>query len=63
YTHNNFGVLGDFERIYTVLGALSYTLGPTATAQLSFSRSAERSNIADDNINNDIITISLQKRF
>ena len=64
YNHNifedNSGRTDDF---YSAFFGLNYNFGRDASANLSISRSDTESNIATNSVANDIITVSLQKKF
>lgn len=64
YNHDVFedgsGRIDDF---YSAFFGLGYNFGPDASANLLISRSDTELNIATNSLENDIITMSLQKRF
>ena len=54
---------GRRDTLYIINAGLTYTFSPTLTGQLYFSRFSRQSNIALDSLDNDILTVSLQKQF
>lgn len=54
---------GRKDTIYGINAGLTYTFSATLTGQLSFARFSRQSNIPQDSLDNDILTVSLQKQF
>ena len=54
---------GRVDTYYSLYAGLSYTLSRTASAQLSFSRSARLSNQPGNSLVDDLIAVSMQKQF
>ncbi len=51
------------DNYYTASASLAYTLSRTASVQLSFVRSDRESNLKQNSLVDDLVTLSLQKRF
>jgi uncharacterized protein (PEP-CTERM system associated) len=54
---------GRTDNYYAASASLAYTLSRTVNAQLSFSRSDRRSNVTQNNLVDDLVTLSVQKQF
>jgi uncharacterized protein (PEP-CTERM system associated) len=57
------GSAGGREKIYTLNASLNYSLSQTASTQLTVTRSGTQGTIAQGATDDDIITLSFQKRF
>lgn len=63
YSHAAFGFSGEWQRTYSLLGSLAYTLSPRSALTFSFARSDEQSNVSSIAISDDIATVAYTRRF
>lgn len=63
YSYANFGRSGEYQRIYSALGSLAYTLSPRSAVTFSLAISKEQSNVSSIAISDDIASVAYTRRF
>ena len=63
YGRSNFGISDEYQRNYSLLGSLSYTLSNRSALGFSVAIFDEQSNISSYDIKDDVVTVSYTRRF